>query len=153
MIEKNTKELEEILKSTHVKKAAGFLKENKDSMYTNEYEFSNYMRDLIKCKSISQQRVFIDADLPERYGYKLLSGEKRTKQRDVILRLCYASNFSLDETQKVLKLYEMPQLYAKIPRDAMIMMCFNSRPGSVIDVNNYLRENKFEPLRSCGVQE
>lgn len=34
------------------------------------------------------------ADIPERYGYKLLSGEKHTRQRDVILRICYAAGLS-----------------------------------------------------------
>ena len=34
------------------------------------------------------------ADIPERYGYKLLSGEKHTRQRDVILRICCAAGLS-----------------------------------------------------------
>ncbi len=66
--------------------------------------------------------MFLKADIPERYGYKLLSGEKRTKQRDVILRICYAAEFTLQEIQRVLKKYEMPQLYAEIPRDALLML-------------------------------
>ena len=91
--------------------------------------------------------------MSEKYGYKLLSGEKHTKQRDVILRLCYAAELSLEETQKALKLYRMPELYAKIPRDAMIMIAFNERPGSIIDVNSFLKKNGMEILRSSGVQE
>ena len=38
------------------------------------------------------------------------------------------------------------------PRDALIMACFNTRPGSVIDVNEILRKNKMEVLRPSGVQ-
>ena len=34
----------------------------------------------------------VAAGVPERYGYKLISGEKHTIQRDVILRLCIESN-------------------------------------------------------------
>ena len=97
--------------------------------------------------------VFLRADIPERYGYKLLSGEKRTKQRDVILRICYAAEFTLNETQRALKKYGLPQLYAKIPRDALLMIVFNDRPGSILDVNTLLKENDMLPLRTSGIQE
>ena len=102
---------------------------------------------------MAQQTVFLKADIPERYGYKLLSGEKHTKQRDVILRICYASEFSLAETQRALKKYKMPELYAKVPRDALLMIIFNERPGSIIDVNRLLKENGMEPLRTSGLQD
>ena len=93
------------------------------------------------------------ADIPERYGYKLLSEEKRTRQRDVILRLCYAAHFSLDETQKALRIYGMPELYARNQRDALLIIAFNDRPGSIIEVNAFLKENRIEPLRTTGSQE
>jgi len=111
------------------------------------------MKALFKDKGILQQEVFLFADIPERYGYKLLSEEKRTKQRDVILRICYAGKLSLAETQKALKLYGMPELYARIPRDAVLMVCFNERPGSILDVNTFLKQHNMESLRSSGVQE
>ena len=104
-------------------------------------------------RGISQQIAFLKADIPERYGYKLLSGEKHTRQRDVIIRICYASELTLKETQRALRKYGMPELYAKIPRDAMLMIAFNERPGSIIDVNSFLKENGMEPLRTSGVQE
>ena len=104
-------------------------------------------------KKLKQQDVFLAADIPEKYGYKLLSGEKHTKQRDVILRLCYAAELNLDETQKALKLYRMPELYAKIQRDALIMIAFNERPGSIIDVNSFLKKNGMDILRPSGVQD
>ena len=97
--------------------------------------------------------MFLRADIPERYGYKLLSGEKRTRQRDVILRICYAAKFSLAETQRALKIYEMPELYAKVPRDALLMIAFNERPGSILDVNDLLNQKGLQPLRTSGVQD
>lgn len=115
--------------------------------------FSVYIKDLLREKGLTQQKVFLLADIPERYGYKLLSGEKHTKQRDVILRICYAAECTLEETQKALRKYEMPQLYAKIPRDALLMIIFNERPGSIIDANTLLKKNGMEPLRTSGVQE
>lgn len=153
MIEKSTKNLEEVLGSTHRTQASQFLEDHEKEMYTDEYAFSIYMKNLIYQKNLTQQRIFIDADIPERYGYKLLAGEKKTRQRDILLRICYAARFTLAETQRALKIYELPQLYAKIPRDALLMIAFNDRPGSIIEVNVFLTENGAEPLRSCGIQE
>ena len=153
MESKSTDELEKILGSTHINEVSAYLKSNEESIISNEYAFHEYISKLIKLKNLRKQDVFLAADVPEKYGYKLLSGEKHTKQRDVILRLCYASELTLEETQKALKLYRMPELYAKIPRDAMIMIAFNERPGSIIDVNSFLKNNGMEILRSSGVQE
>lgn len=153
MESKSTDELEKILGSTHINEVSAYLKSNEESIITNEYAFHEYISKLIKRKNLRKQDVFLAADVSEKYGYKLLSGEKHTKQRDVILRLCYASELTLEETQKALKLYRMPELYAKIPRDAMIMIAFNERPGSIIDVNSFLKNNGMEILRSSGVQE
>ena len=102
---------------------------------------------------MTQQMVFLKADIPERYGYKLLSGEKHTRQRDVILRICYAAEMTLEETQRALQKYGMPQLYAKIPRDALLIIIFNERPGGIIEVNELLSEKGMDMLRTSGVQE
>ncbi len=153
MSEKNTNDLKEVLGRTHLSEFDKYCNENKDSMNNDEDSFSIYIKDLLANKGITQQSVFLNADIPERYGYKLLSGEKHTKQRDVILRICYAAELSLNETQRALKKYEMPELYPKIPRDALMMIIFNERPGSILDVNALLKKNGMEPLRTSGLQD
>lgn len=153
MSEKSTEELENILGSTHAKNFDKFREDNQNSFINKNNAFSTYVKELIRAKKITQQIVFLKADIPERYGYKLLSGEKRTRQRDIILRICYAAEFTLTETQNTLKRYNMPQLYPKIPRDALLMIVFNDRVGSIIDVNELLNKSGFEPLRSSGMQE
>ena len=149
---KSTDELKAVLKNTHTKNAAAFL-EGESGSFLPEGAFSDYMRSLIRSKNIQQQEVFLMADVPERYGYKLLSGEKRTRQRDVILRICYAARFSLEETQQALRIYGMPQLYERVKRDALLMIAFSDRPGSIIEVNAFLKQNSMEPLRTSGAQE
>lgn len=153
MSEKNTEELNNVLGKTHISDFEKYCKENKESMITEASSFQTYVKNILSEKKITLQRVFLCADIPERYGYKLMTGEKHTKQRDVILRICYAAGLSLEETQRALKKYGMPELYAKIPRDALLMILFNERPGSIIDVNAWLKEKGMEPLRTSGVQE
>ena len=150
---KSTDELEKTLSGTHPGEAGKYLRENKDSLLSEDRPFADYMREIIKQKNLLQQEIFLKADIPERYGYKLLSQQKHTRQRDVILRICYASEMTLEETQKALRIYRMPELYAKVPRDALIMIAFNERPGDVIEVNRFLEQNGMEPLRSSGTPE
>ena len=153
MKEKNTKELNEVLGKAHLSDFEKYCAENKESVSDNSEAFSIYVKNLLHEKKLTQQYVFLQPDIPERYGYKLLSGQKRTRQRDVILRICYAAKFSLAETQRALKKYEMPELYAKVPRDALLMIAFNERPGSILDVNDLLNQKGLQPLRTSGVQD
>lgn len=94
MKQKNTKELDDILGKTHISDFDKFCVEQKGSMDPEQNAFSEYIKDLLKEKKITQQMVFLKADIPEKYGYKLLSGEKHTRQRDIILRICYAAELA-----------------------------------------------------------
>lgn len=153
MAKKSTQELEQILGKTHPSDTEAFLKNEAESLLSRDRPFADYMRETIREKKILQQDIFLAADIPERYGYKLISEEKRTRQRDVILRICYAAHFTLEETQQALRIYGMPELYAKNSRDAVLMIAFHERPGDIIEVNALLKQNAMEPLRSSGVQE
>lgn len=153
MKRKSTDELVNILENTHSDKVADFVKEHKEEMYDENEPFGSYIREKLKEKGRSQKRAFLDADISDKYGYKLISGEKHTRERDVILRLCYASGLTLKETQTALKLYGMAELYPRLERDAYIMSAFNERPGSIIEVNSFLTASKMAPLKSSGVQE
>ncbi len=153
MQEKETRELEKALSSTHLSDYESYVSANSGSMLSEATSFSSYIKDILKVNGITQQMAFLRADIPERYGYKLLSGEKHTRQRDVILRICYAAGMTLRQTQRALRKYGMPELYAKAARDALIMVAFNERPGSILDVNAFLLQNGFAPLRTSGLQD
>lgn len=153
MQEKETNELEKVLGKTHLEEFDGFVQEYRDSLLSDSTSFCAFIKEIMKRNGVTQQDVFLRADLPERYGYKLLSGEKRTRQRDVVIRLCYAAELTLPQTQRALKKYEMAELYAKNPRDALLMLAFNERPGSIIDVNTLLKQNNLSPLRTSGSQD
>ena len=152
MREKETYELEKVLGKTHPEEFDIYIRDNLESMMSDSTSFCAYYKETLKRHEITQQMVFLKADIPERYGYKILTGEKSTRQRDVIIRLCYAADFTLQETQRALKKYGMAELYAKIPRDALLMIAFNERPGGIIELNTLLKMNGLEPLRTSGSQ-
>lgn len=152
-VEKSTMELQNILENTPANDIETYLTENRSDLLGEDRPFAEYMRNLIKTKKLKQQDVFLFADIPERYGYKLLSEEKRTRKRDVIIRLCYGAKFTLTETQRALKIYGMSELYARLGRDAVIMIAFNERTGSIIDVDEMLMQYGFEPLEKSGEKD
>lgn len=149
---KTTDRLNEVLKSARPDDISKYLAEHEKNILDNG-AFSEYMRSKIREKDLTQQEVFLMADLSEKYGYKLISGEKRTKQRDYILRLCIAAGFSLDEINKALALYGMSPLYARIPRDAAIIVALNNSINDVNAINDILKDNSFEELHQCRVPE
>ena len=108
--------------------------------------FTDFMRQKFREKKIPQKEIFIRADLDDRYGYKLISGEKQTQQRDIILRICLAAEFTLGETQEALVLYGMAPLYEKIRRDTAFIVAFCSRVYDIHDVDAILRENELPPF-------
>ena len=103
--------------------------------------FSVYMDSIIKRKGLKRQDIFQKADIPQKYGYKLLSGESHTKDRDKLLRIFFATNMTLKEVRRALELYGMPVLYPKKKRDALLIIAFNRGISSVDEVNKILTEN------------
>ena len=138
--------LREELAALRPEELAGFLSCNADDLIHSEHPFADYMREKFKEKGILQQDVFLAADLPERYGYKLISEQKHTTRRDTILRLCLAARFDLNETDEALILYGMAPLHARIPRDAAFIVAIQNRVYDIHDVDTILRENDLPPF-------
>ncbi|BAK98267.1 hypothetical protein OBV_10690 [Oscillibacter valericigenes Sjm18-20] len=150
MDEKSTDALTSVLLSTKPENIQNYLEQYSSSLLDEKHPFSTYMRSKFKEKALKQQDVFLAADISEGYGYKLIAEEKRTKRKDIILRLCIAAHFSLLEAQKALKLYGMSPLYAKIPRDAVLIIAFNSGIYDISRVDNLLLAHKMEPMMPCS---
>lgn len=125
---------------------AGYLRRNADALIRGERPYADFMRRKLREKNILQQDVFLAADLPERYGYKLISEQKHTARRDTILRLCLAARFDLGETDEALILYGMAPLYARRPRDAAFIVAISHRIYDIHEVDALLRANDLPPF-------
>ncbi len=100
----------------------------------------------LKENRVLQQNVFLAADISENYGYKLIAEEKRTRQRDVILRLCLAAQFRPEEVQEALLRYGMAPLWWRFPRDAVLLAAFGSGVYDLEKVNALLQQHGQTPL-------
>ena len=150
---KTTDELDLILKKTKPEDIESYIRDHKDKMIDTDKPFSAFIREKIRSAGLKQQDVFLDADIPEGYGYKLISGEKHTKIRDVILRICFASRLGIDDIQKALKLYGMAPLYSRFERDAVLIIAANTGMTDSRDICVFLTNHGMEPLRFVGTQE
>lgn len=147
-----TEELEDYLLSKKVKDIDKVFK-NKDDVEFDEITINNradYIKDLIKQKGFTLRKVISLAGMSDSYGRQVISGSKVLEKRDTIIRICIAADFSVVETNRVLKLYNMPVLYAKKKRDALIMIAINEGNKLVESVNELLVKNKLEPLEKCS---
>lgn len=153
MFEKTTDELMNQLKSADVSRPEEFLKKHSSEMFDEQNPFASYMRSLFQKHKIKQQDVFLKADFSQRYGYRLISGERRTKQRDYILRLCLGAEFTLDETQRALQIYGMSRLYIRIPRDAVLIMCIEQGIYDIFKINQQLAEHQMPMLKASTMDD
>lgn len=147
---KTTDDLTQVLLNTDTDGLEAALRQQQESMLDGDRPFADYMRELIRSKGLRQQEVFLAADLPEGYGYKLLGEERHTRRRDTILRLCFAAHCTVDEAQRALKLQGLSPLYARLERDAALIVALNRGMFEIADVNAYLELHGFAPLAPCG---
>lgn len=150
---KTTGSLTSILRKTDANGLNDYFGSHAGDLVEEEKPFAAYMRAVFRQKGVLQQTVFLNADISENYGYKLISEEKHTRQRDVVLRLCLAARFTLTEVQKALQLYGMSPLYARIRRDAALIIAFNTKMYDIAEVDGFLKKHELKPLSPAGEGE
>ena len=148
----STNGLQKILLKTKPDDIPAYYEAHKNDLIRGDRPFMDYMNARIKEKGLSKQQVFLAADLPEKYGYKLLDEEKHTQKRDIYLRLFYGARLTLQEAQRALRLAGQEQLYARIRRDCALIIGFNNSL-SVDKVNEILQQYELETLSPCGSSE
>ncbi len=146
MQNKPTDELDNLLENMKPEDIDTYLKENEKYMADSKKAFYYYFKNVLDEKNIKLKDVYSFAGLSESYGSKLITMEKNTKNRDVIIRLCIAGHFNLKEINRVLKLYGMSELYAKDSRDAVIIVAINNRIYNMSDIDEMLVQRGLQKL-------
>lgn len=146
MQEKATDELDKILANVRPEQINTYYKNNRQYMEEGKKAFYYYMKDVLESKNILLKDVYSFAGVTESYGSKILTMEKHTKNRDLIIRFCIAGHFLLGETNRALKLYGMSPLYAKDKRDACLIIAINNRKYDLFEIDNLLEEHGLPQL-------
>ncbi len=146
MQKKSTNELNDLLENMKPDQLDSYLKDNSKYMADEKKAFYYYMKDVLDEKNIKLKDVYSFAGVTESYGSKIVTMEKHTKDRDLIIRLCLAGHFNWDETNRALKLYGLSELYAKDPRDACIIVAVNNRIFDMYEIDEMLIRQGLKKL-------
>ena len=92
-------------------------------------------------KSVSE---LLKAGMSEIYLHQIFAG-RRNPSRNRLLCLCYGLEASVEETQELLKLCGMAQLYPKLKRDAIIYYGLLHKL-SLFEINDKLFDENEETL-------
>lgn len=146
MEKKPTDELNGLLKDMKPDQLDHYFKDNEKYLADKNKGFYYYMKDVLDEKNIRLKDVYSFAGVSESYGSKILTMEKHTANRDLIIRFCIAGHFNWDETNRALKLYGFKELYSKDKRDAVLIVAINNRVFDLYDIDEILLQNGMERL-------
>ena len=115
MKKKNTDGLrQELMASTDLSQ---FLSRNQEQFV--DKSVAELLNHLFEKKNISKAVLAKQAGMSEIYLHQIFAG-RRTPSRNRLLCLCYGLEASIEETQELLRLCGMAELYPKLKRDAII---------------------------------
>ena len=115
MDKKNTDGLQqELMDSTDLSQ---FLSRNQEQFV--DKSVAELLNHLFEKKNISKAVLAKQAGMIEIYLHQIFAG-RRTPSRNRLLCLCYGLEASIEETQELLRLCGMAELYPKLKRDAII---------------------------------
>lgn len=119
-----------------------FFENNPDDIVFNGIEemFSHFLAQ----KKLKKGEVFNAANISERFGRMIISGE-RGATRDKVIQLCFGLRLNLAEAQRFIKISGNRELYVRDPRDAVII--FSIKDGkNLIDTNLELEKKRLTIL-------
>ncbi len=119
---------------------------NSNSHELIEKDFEKIWKDILSGKKIKKADVIAKADIGYTYFYDILRGEKHPS-RDTLIKLCLAMELSVDETQKVLYIYDWAYLYPNVKRDSIILFAIHNTLTTQ-QTNSLLESYNQRPLKA-----
>lgn len=93
-----------------------------DAKYTGDYSCSDYLWALLRERGMKRSTLARESGLNATVVYDIFSGKSRPG-RDHAIMLSIGLNCDLRETQRLLRLAGVSELWCKQPRDAIIIWC------------------------------
>ena len=119
-----------------------FLSQNQEQFVNKSV--SELLNHLFEKKNISKAALAKKAGMSEIYLHQIFAG-RLNPSRNRLLCLCYGLEASVEETQELLKLCGMAQLYPKLKRDAIIYYGLLHKL-SLFEINDKLFDENEETL-------
>lgn len=120
---KTTSELFQMIEESPEQFASNIQK-SKD--YGRKMSVASYLDQLLEQYKMSISDFITKTNLSKSFVYQIFAGE-RNPGRDILLRIAFAMNLTLEETQELLMMGQKGALYPKVRRDAAIICCLEQR--------------------------
>lgn len=140
-MERSTSELLEVLKSK--KSYEEFFFEEVGELCFESV--SEYLLVLLNEKKLTKSQVIKSANIDKNYAYQIFNGTKANPSRDKVLMLSFGMQLTLNETRKLLKISNLPDLYCRSPRDSVIIFCIHNGEN-LMTTNERLSDFGFDIL-------
>lgn len=140
MQKKNTDNLcQELMDSPNLTQ---FLNQNKEQFVN--VNLSELLNQMFESKNISKAALAKQSGMSEIYLHQIFAG-RRNPSRNRLICLCYGLEATVEETQQLLRLCNMAQLYPKLKRDAIIYYGLQHKLG-LYEINDRLFDEDEETL-------
>lgn len=106
------------------------------------------MEELVEKYNVKLSKIQVDSGISRSLFYAMISGS-RTPKKQHVLRIAFALNLSLEETNELLKIAKLKELYAKNKEDAVILFGLKNNL-SIYQIDELLKEIKSDLRLSDG---
>ena len=128
----------ELLASLHAKKNfVDFLRDEIDEIYFKTVD--EYLSLLMAEKKLKKSDVIVKSNLDKNYAYQIFNGTKTNPSREKLIMLSFGMGLSSEETNKLLKIAGLCDLYIRSPRDSAIIFCLD-RKKTLLETNEILSD-------------
>ena len=117
MMDKSTDELLKILKNK--REYGTFFSEQSSELYFGSA--AQYLEILLHSKGLNKSEVIKRGNLDRNYAYQIFNGTKKNPSRNKVIMIAIGMDLTLDETQTLLKMCGLTELYVRILRDSIII--------------------------------
>lgn len=116
--------------------------------YMLDLTLDQYLMLLLKQKGLKRADVVRDSGLEKAYVYQIFDG-KKSPSRGKLIAIAFGLHLNVEETQRMLKLGECSELYARRVRDAIILFAIQ-RGIDIWKTDDFLADNGFSTILDAG---
>ncbi len=89
--------------------------------HINKYSLKGFLEILLEERGLKQSDVIKDAGINYTYGYEIFTGRKKSPSRDIVILLALVLHCNLDDTNRLLKIFNNSELYSRSKRDVILI--------------------------------
>ena len=113
-----------------------FIQNNRKHLLSNH--MLTFINQIIMKKDLATSTIVNNSGLSTPFTYQILSGQRKPK-RDSLIQLAFGLTLTFPETQRLLQLALLGELYPKTKRDALIIYGTNKKL-SIFELDDMLSE-------------